>query len=103
MPRLAHHVFFVLKDNSDDQVESLVADCQKYLKDHDGVVDFSVGTRDPELSRPVNHQFDVSLHVIFSDRASHDAYQTVPPHLVFIERNKDNWAEVKVCDSYLRD
>ncbi|TWU01303.1 Dabb family protein [Stieleria varia] len=103
MPRLAHHVFFRLNDNSSEKVESLVADCEKYLRDHDGVVDFSVGTRDPELNRPVNHDFDVSLHVIFADRAAHDAYQVVPPHLEFIERQKGNWTEVKVCDSYLRD
>lgn len=103
MPRLAHHVFFSLKDNSDEKVQGLLAACQKYLKDHDGVIDFSVGTRDAELTRPVNQTFDVSLHVIFADRATHDAYQTAPEHLEFIETEKENWAEVKVCDSHLLD
>ncbi len=103
MARLAHHVFFTLKDKSTEAVDRLVSDCQKYLDDHEGLVDFSVGRRDPELDRPVNVKFDVSLHVIFRDRASHDAYQTAPRHLEFIERQKDNWEQVQVCDSYLED
>ena len=102
MARLAHHVFFTLKDSSDESVESLVVACQKYLDNHEGIVDFSVGTRDPELDRPVNVKYDVSLHVIFNDRSSHDVYQTAPRHLQFIEEQKENWAEVRVCDSYLR-
>ena len=101
MARLAHHVFFTLKDNSPESVASLIGDCQKYLDDHDGVVGFDVGRRDKELDRPVNVKFDVSLHVIFEDRATHDAYQTAPRHLEFIERQKDNWAQVQVCDSLL--
>lgn len=103
MSRLAHHVFFTLKDSSPEAVDRLVSDCQKYLNNHEGVVDFSVGRRDPELDRPVNAKYDVSLHVIFRDRASHDVYQTAPRHLEFIERQKANWDQVQVCDSYLED
>ncbi|MGB7344096.1 MAG: Dabb family protein [Pirellulaceae bacterium] len=102
MARLAHHVFFVLKDRSEAKIEELVAACQKYLDGHDGIVDFSVGTREKSLDREVNGDFDVSLHVIFQDRAAHDAYQTVPLHLQFIEEQKDNWAKVQVLDSNLR-
>lgn len=103
MTRLAHHVFFTLKDQSEEAVASLLADCKEYLDNHDGVVDFSVGRRDAELSREVNVKFDVSLHVIFQDRATHDVYQTAPRHLEFIERQKENWAAVQVCDSLLDD
>jgi hypothetical protein len=103
MARLAHHVFFTLKDNSTEAVSSLVSDCQKYLDDHEGVVGFSVGCRDTELDREVNAKYDVSLHVIFQDRATHDVYQTAPRHLEFIALQKDNWAKVMVCDSLLED
>lgn len=103
MARLAHHVFFTLKDNSSEAVDRLVNECCKYLDDHDGLVDFSVGRRDAELARPVNMTFDVSLHVIFADRAAHDAYQTAPRHLEFIERNKETWATVQIGDSLLKD
>lgn len=103
MSRLAHHVFFTLTDRTKEKTDELLAACQKYLNDHDGVIDFAVGTRDPELDREVNQDFDVSLHVVFKDRATHDAYQTAPRHLQFIEENKENWAEVRVLDSNLLD
>ncbi len=101
MARLAHHVFFVLQDRSQEKIDELIAACQTYLNDHDGIVDFQVGTRERELDREVNGDFDVSLHVTFKDRATHDVYQTAPRHLQFIEQQKDNWAEVKVFDSNL--
>ncbi|MDB4810034.1 Dabb family protein [bacterium] len=101
MAQLAHHVFFTLKDRSDEAIETLLAACKKHLDNHDGLVGFSVGVRDRELDRPVNHDFDVSLHCIFADRAAHDVYQTAERHLQFIEENKENWAGVKVCDSLL--
>jgi len=102
MARLAHHVFFLLKDRNPAAIEALAASCEKYLNGHDGVEDFSVGTRDHELNRPVNLDFDVSLHLVFRDRAAHDAYQTLEQHLTFIAQNKDSWQQITVCDSYLR-
>jgi hypothetical protein len=103
MSRLAHHVFFTLKDSSSEAVSSLIADCKEYLDGHEGVVGFSVGRRVTDLDRPVNVVFDVSLHVIFRDRKTHDVYQTAPRHLEFIQRQKENWAQVQVCDSSLED
>ena len=99
MAKLAHHVFFKLVDRSDGAIESLLAACNKYLDNHDGLIGYSVGTRDRELNRDVNQDFDVSLHCIFQDRPAHDAYQTAERHLQFIEENKENWAEVRVFDS----
>jgi len=100
---LAHHVFFKLHDRSESAVNTLIAACQKYLDNHDGLVEFSVGRRVPDLNREVNQDFDVSLHCVFRDRAAHDAYQTAERHLRFIEENKDSWAEVRVCDSDLAE
>ena len=102
MAQLAHHVFFTLIDRSDQAAETLVAACLKYLDDHPGLVYFAVGTRDKELNRPVNGDFDVSLHVVFEDRAAHDAYQVAERHLQFIKEQKETWAKVQVMDSYLR-
>ena len=102
MSRLAHHVFFTLKDRSDVKVAELLAACEKYLDNHDGVVDFCIGTRDNELDRDVNQEFDVSLHVVFQDRPTHDAYQVAERHLQFIEEQKENWADVRVFDSNLK-
>jgi hypothetical protein len=52
------------------------------------------------LVRDVNDRdYDVSLHVFFTDRAAHDAYQDAPGHLQFIEANKHRWQAVRVFDS----
>jgi len=103
MPRLAHQVFFTLKNRDDAAIERLLDSCQEYLTGHDGAVDFAVGKREPRYNRPVNADYDVALHVVFADQATHDAYQIAPRHLSFIELNKETWESVQVFDSNLRD
>ncbi len=99
---LAHNVYFTLEDASPSQVAALVAACQKYLKNHPGVVFFAAGTVGNEFARPVNYRmYHVALHVVFKDKASHDLYQVAPDHLKFIEENKTNWRNVRVFDSYV--
>ena len=104
MPRLAHHVFFTLHDSSDAAVTRFLEACQKYLSGHDGVIDFSMGRRDVELNRPVNNtEYHVSVHLIFRDRAAHDAYQTAPRHLEFIAEQQSFWKAAEIFDSLLLD
>ena len=96
---LVHNVYFSLKEPTPANRQKLVDACHKYLSDHPGTVFYAAGTP-ADLNRPVNDRdFDVALHVIFKDRASHDAYQTAPNHLKFIEENKADWAKVRVFDS----
>jgi hypothetical protein len=96
----AHNVFFTLNDGSPAQSATLVRECYEYLEGHDGMVAFSAGTRAEGCERDVNDvQFQVSLHVVFADRKSHDAYQTTARHKDFISRNKANWKTVRVFDS----
>lgn len=98
--QLAHMVYFSLKDNSPAGIERQLAACRKYLTDHPGVVYFGLGTRTPDLAREVNvKDFDVGLHVVFADRASHDTYQVHPRHIQFIEENKPHWSQVRVFDA----
>jgi hypothetical protein len=97
---LAHNVYFLLKDRSDLAKRALVDACRKYLSSHSGTLFFACGTREPDLNRPVNDQeFDVSLHLVFTSKATHDAYQDAPLHHTFIEENRGNWAKVRVFDS----
>ena len=99
-PMLCHDVYFTLRDASDAAIAKLVTACETYLRDHPGVEWFSVGGLEPELDREVNDRaFHVALHVTFTDRASHDAYQVAPEHDRFIAENQDNWAQVRVFDS----
>lgn len=98
---LAHIVYFTLKDRSQEAIDKLILDCKTYLTEHPGVVFFAAGTVVPDLTRPVNQlDFDVALHIVFTNREAHDLYQTAPRHLEFIEQNKASWEKVRVFDSY---
>ncbi len=97
---LSHDVYFTLKDKKDTQ--KLIDACNKYLSGHSGEVFFAAGPRADELKREVNDQdFDVGLHIVFKDMASHDKYQDAPRHKQFIDENKGDWARVRVFDSYV--
>ncbi len=101
-PKLAHNVFFTLKDGSDDAIQKLISSCRKYLTDHPGTDNFAAGSLVPDLNRPVNDlDFHVGLHVVFESRAFHDEYQTSERHLQFIAENKESWKQVRVFDSYV--
>ena len=53
-----------------------------------------------ELDREVNDRdWHVGLHLVFIDKAAHDAYQDDPTHNRFIAENKATWAKVRVFDS----
>jgi hypothetical protein len=104
MAQLSHIVYFTLHDPSPQKVADLVSACHRYLSHHDGVVYFSVGTLNRELARPVNDlNYDVSLHVVFDSKDSHDRYQVEPSHLRFIEEQKPAWKQVRVFDSDLTE
>jgi hypothetical protein len=98
-PNIVHNVFFSLKDNSAQAKKKLVDACKKYLTKHSGEVYFSAGVV-ADFDRPVNDRdWDVGLHIVFKDKASHDKYQDDPRHKQFIEENKDNWKKVRVFDT----
>ena len=102
-PMIGHMVYFKLKDNSPAARQKLVAACEKYLANHDGVVFFSAGVIAEGLKRDVNDRdWDVALHLVFADKAAHDKYQDHKEHHKFIEENKANWAKVRVFDSELK-
>jgi hypothetical protein len=99
---LAHDVYFSLKDNSPEAREKLIAACKKYLANHPGTVWFAAGPLAEEFQREVNdREFDVALHLVFKNKAAHDAYQKAEAHEKFIAENKDGWTKVRVFDSYV--
>ncbi|HVC93336.1 MAG TPA: Dabb family protein [Pirellulales bacterium] len=96
---LAHTVYFTLHEPTPENRRNLVESCHKHLSCHPGTVFYAAGTP-ADLDRPVNvRDWDVGLHVIFLDRAAHDAYQVAPAHLKFVEENKPSWKQVRVFDS----
>ncbi|WP_020471112.1 Dabb family protein [Zavarzinella formosa] len=101
-PNVGHMVFFELKEKTPEAKAKLVAACEKYLKPQPGVLYFSAGARGEEFTRDVNAKdWDVALHLVFTDKAAHDKYAKDAEHEKFIAENKDNWKSVKVYDSLL--
>ena len=97
---ISHDVYFSLKDGSPEAKKKLVAACKKHLTGHEGEVFFAAGTLAESLKREVNDlQFDVALHIVFKDMATHDKYQDAKRHQLFFDENKDNWKKVRVFDS----
>jgi len=97
---IVHDVYFSLKDKSAASTQKMVDACKKYLKPQAGVTFFAVGVLAAELNRPVNDlDWDIGLHVVFKDKASHDKYQDDAEHKKFIDENKENWAKVRVFDT----
>jgi stress responsive alpha/beta barrel protein len=99
-PLLAHNVFFSMRDNSPAKVQALIDACKRDLTVQPGIVYFACGKLEPELARDVNDRgFDVGLHIVFSDRAAHDAYQDHAAHQRFVADNRGNWKQVRVFDT----
>lgn len=97
---VVHDVYFDLNDASPEAVQELVDGCHDYLGELPGIAHFAAGARVAEREGPVNDlDFDVSLHVWFTDHASYESYDTDPQHLEFIETFRENWAGVRVFDS----
>ena len=91
--------FFSSRTPPKTRSEQLVQSAEKLLSHSDGIVSFACGERTADLTRAVNDtQFEVGLQIVFRDRASHDRYQEAPEHLEFIEKNKTNWAQIRVFD-----
>ncbi len=101
-PQVAHMVYFKLKDGSGANRARLAAACKLFLSGHEGTVSFAVGTIAGDLNGPFNdHDFDVSLHLVFVDKAALDRYHAHSRHDKFLVENKDTWEKVRVFDSYL--
>jgi hypothetical protein len=100
--RVAHNVFFQLNDPTPENVATMVGACQKYLNVQPGIVFFAAGPICAEMIREVNDvNWHVGLHLVFADKAAHDAYQDDPTHNLFIAEMKPTWAKVRVFDSYV--
>jgi hypothetical protein len=95
----AHHVYFTLKDSSPAACQQLVEACRYYLDNHPGTRFFAAGTL-ADAARDVNDRdFHVALAIVFESRQAHDQYQAAPRHQEFVERQRPNWARVRVFDA----
>jgi hypothetical protein len=94
-----HVVLFWMKDDAPaDAQAKLLADCKELLGKIPGLTAFDAGRPAMTPRDVVDNTYAVGLLTAFPDKAGHDAYQTHPLHLQFIERNKANWKRVQVYD-----
>lgn len=97
---IVHNVYFTLNDPTPENITALVSACHQWLPNHEGVLFYAAGTLCHQLRREVNDlEYDVALHIVFSDMNAHDAYQVSGNHKAFIEQNKSGWKKVRVFDS----
>ena len=100
--KVAHNVYFTLKEDSAAARHKLVADCYAYLQGQPGIEYFAAGAIVEEHERAVNvRDWDVGLHIIFDSKTAHDAYQNAGDHHAFIDANQDNWEQVRVFDTFI--
>ncbi len=98
---LVHNVYFSLQDTSAEAVDRLVRACHALLSGHPGTEFFAAGVLAEDCQRDVNDRdFQVSLHIVYTDKAAHDRYQISESHQQFIAENKENWRQVRIFDSY---
>lgn len=95
----SHVVIFWTKPELPNAADELVAGMEKYLRPIPGVLSFHVGRMVKSHRDVVDQSYQAALNLIFSDKASQDAYQVHPLHLEFVEKCfKPNCARAVIYD-----
>lgn len=99
----AHMFFFQLSDTSKELVQDFIGLCVKYLSHHPGQQHFSVGCRALEMDRNVSAKnFEISIHMIFTDFAAYEKYAKHKRHDEFITHSAGMSPDRTVFDSFLQ-
>jgi len=97
---LVHSVYFWLKP---ELTAAQCADFRRGVESLGGIKAAAavyVGAPAGTQKRPiVDDSYSVALTVICQDVAAHDAYQTDPIHLKFVERFKTYWTRLQIYDA----
>lgn len=97
---LVHIVLFNFAPGMTEEQKATFAADARGLARVDTVRQLYVGSpADTERRPAVARDYDCALTVVFDDVAGHDAYQSHPIHLEFVERNKRYFARVRVFDA----
>jgi len=100
MPKLAHHVFFWLKNpDSKEDLEKLLAGIRTLAK-IETVRAIHVGVpASTEKREVVDNSYSASELLMFDDVEGQNAYQVHPIHQKFVEDCSHLWSKVVVFDS----
>jgi hypothetical protein len=82
----SHIVIFWTDPARPEAPEELIAGANRYLRTIPGVLHFHVGHMVASPRPVVEQTYQVGLNLIFPDKAAHDAYQTHPQHVEFVEK-----------------
>ena len=96
---LSHNVYFALKDNSDEAKKKFNESCKKYLSQHAGLVFFAVGSSIKSPGQFNDKDFDISLNMMFTNKAALETYARSEEHQKFIAENMAGLKGVKVFDA----
>jgi len=96
---LAHNVYFALKDNSDEAKKKFNESCKKYLSQHAGLVFFAVGSSIKSPGQFNDKDYDISLNMMFTNKAALETYARSEEHQKFIAENMAGLKGVKVFDA----
>ncbi len=93
-----HSVYFWLREDLTDEQRAAFREGVESLTTMPTVKSGFVGTP-AATDRPViDRSYSVGLVVNLGDLAGHDAYQTHPIHLAFLDQFKTFWTKVQIYD-----
>ena len=95
-----HSVFFTCKAGTPARaINAQIADGQELLAKIPTVRMLRTGQRDANMLREVSMtDFDIGLVVICDDKAAYQVYADHPLHMEYLNRHKQIWERVRVCD-----
>jgi hypothetical protein len=97
--KFVHTVYFWLKKDLSQADRDIFKKALLVIEKIPTVVYFNVGTP-AQTDRPViDRSYDFALLTVFKDNAGHDAYQTDPIHLAFLDTCRHMWEKVLIYDS----
>ena len=98
----SHTFYFELSETTDAVVDRFIDACDRYLR-HPGQTYFAIGVRDRAEQRGVSQTFfEVSVNMVFRNKADYDEYRTDPKHMEFVTETAGMSPYREVFDSYLK-
>jgi hypothetical protein len=93
-----HTVFFWLKDQNEDNKNSLYAGLKK-LASINLINQAYIGQPAATNREVIDSSYDLSITFVFDDKSKQDIYQDHPDHLTFIDTCAHLWKQVQVYDA----
>jgi hypothetical protein len=94
-----HHVFFWLKDPSNQEARSRFEKAARELVTVETIVDHHIGVPADTNRDVIDTSYTYSVLTTYKNKEDQDIYQTHPKHLKFIEDCQELWEKVVVFDS----